>query len=178
MHFLSQLLLLYPSLLAPPYTAGTIPNDNNFNPRTSCEVRLLIGENHVWNIWFQSTHLVWGATNALIVVLYMSHISIHAPRVRCDLSDIFLWALPDISIHAPRVRCDRNLCSFSIARYNFNPRTSCEVRQKSEDVVQLQSHFNPRTSCEVRRYCPNAVKTSIKFQSTHLVWGATVLIIR
>lgn len=28
MHFLSQLLLLYPSLLAPPYTAGTIPNDD------------------------------------------------------------------------------------------------------------------------------------------------------
>ncbi len=33
---------------------------------------------------------------------------------------------------------------------DFNPRTSCEVRQQCLTRIKSQCHFNPRTSCEVR----------------------------
>ena len=35
-----------------------------------------------------------------------------------------------ISIHAPRVRCDLNYGDTVTLEINFNPRTSCEVRQQ------------------------------------------------
>ena len=60
----------------------------NFNPRTSCEVRPDVER----------------------MTTSGNKISIHAPRVRCDVF------MPDtgknavgISIHAPRVRCDRKI---------------------------------------------------------------------
>ena len=56
-------------------------------------------------------------------------ISIHAPRVRCD---VLVWdeggKLKNISIHAPRVRCDTLLSMLFLHFFYFNPRTSCEVR--------------------------------------------------
>ena len=56
-----------------------------FNPRTSCEVRRTIETK------FQ----------------ILTDISIHAPRVRCDLDEIVdKLDSQIISIHAPRVRCD------------------------------------------------------------------------
>ena len=167
---------------------------SNFNPRTSCEVRLRLCKQH----------------------LLRSAISIHAPRVRCDCR----LYLPQprrrlISIHAPRVRCDykynrrfrtdsyfnpRTSCEvrhslLSLHRCsdgNFNPRTSCEVRPIQEydrhaghtisihaprvrcdnplsDICCQYTHFNPRTSCEVRLYICNLRDFFIEFQSTHLV---------
>ena len=81
---------------------------NNFNPRTSCEVRLQepIAHPH-------------GLT-----------ISIHAPLARCDLKlkrkaqEVF------ISIHAPLARCDALPVGTASGHAYFNPRTSCEVRPK------------------------------------------------
>ena len=129
------------------------PHHSYFNPRTSCEVRPLIFriDQIAWGISihaprvrcdqirsliplfdviFQSTHLVWGATayefwrwieiqhfnprtscevrhNVFGSLGMTGEISIHAPRVRCDLFEFccFLRAFC-ISIHAPRVRCD------------------------------------------------------------------------
>ena len=80
-------------------------------------------------ILFQSTHLVWGATYDDFLHLSSSHISIHAPRVRCD-------------------------------------------RMSGLDSV-IGVHFNPRTSCEVRRKHTCGDNRHDRFQSTHLVWGAT-----
>ena len=64
------------------------------------------------------------------VISWRIYISIHAPRVRCDISSRFLkhWLL----------------------------------------------YFNPRTSCEVRRYIDMDDTRDKIFQSTHLVWGATI----
>ena len=78
----------------------------HFNPRTSCEVRLLTSIGGILPWIFQSTHLVWGATSHTELRPSGSGISIHAPRVRCDLIPF-----PSLS-----------------GRMYFNPRTSCEVR--------------------------------------------------
>ena len=168
-----------------------------FNPRTSCEVRRLIWWTGRHTTIFQSTHLVWGATFYNFKHDKDRIISIHAPRVRCDdemahgvtcnyyfnprtscevrralhcnafwfslfQSTHLVWGATwlyrltitviTISIHAPRVRCDfLHFLLLSIVCY-FNPRTSCEVRP-------LPFYWRNRIS---------------KFQSTHLVWGATL----
>ncbi len=126
--------------------------DNNFNPRTSCEVRQKKKCSLFVIFLFQSTHLVWGATPAENSAVYGRYaISIHAPRVRCDKINVaqqekYNYFNPRtscevrlsgttsficiyyISIHAPRVRCDLRACIRRIGYLNFNPRTSCEVR--------------------------------------------------
>ncbi len=56
-----------------------------------------------------------------------------------------------ISIHAPRAGCDWSVM----------------------DEVPELVHFNPRTPCEVRRCISSQNTTSIRFQSTHPVRGAT-----
>ena len=150
--------------------------DVYFNPRTSCEVRPfpwdMYKENEEFQsthlVWgatfskislmnglklFQSTHLVWGATSNEPILRWIERISIHAPRVRCDnLFPHILSSFLVISIHAPRVRCDQMIPFWSVVHYNFNPRTSCEVRL-------------PETWTEG--------DMMMVFQSTHLVWGAT-----
>ena len=101
-------------------------------------------------------------------------ISIHAPRVRCDIGpyelvsqiknfnprtscEVRLLTNTDapavlvISIHAPRVRCDSSFAAFRHPALYFNPRTSCEVRPFIEEAGGVSDDFNPRTSCEVRR---------------------------
>ena len=172
----------------------------DFNPRTSCEVRLIRKEKYDGYCKFQSTHLVWGAT-------FYAHKD---------------WQKGNISIHAPRVRCDI-LEEVALQEYiHFNPRTSCEVRlsltvsgeksclfqsthlvwgattSKCTEKTRKETYFNPRTSCEVRhrRHNRGSNTSSIsihaprvrcdtflsfylppvkKFQSTHLVWGATAV---
>ena len=148
--------------------------DSYFNPRTSCEVRHNRIWKEVWRWLFQSTHLVWGATRSVsrwwlkksnfnprtscevrpvntaeygTAVPISIHaprvrcditrpngeteyaISIHAPRVRCDFAFVFYFLFCIISIHAPRVRCDRTVIMWCCFLFYFNPRTSCEVRQ-------------------------------------------------
>ena len=145
-----------------------------FNPRTSCEVRRLKIAIVFCLVKFQSTHLVWGATFFTGAYGLPKHISIHAPRVRCDV--LRHKHLPETSY--------------------FNPRTSCEVRltlwKKCQGAILFQSthlvwgatlifpkiidekrNFNPRTSCEVRRSNSKTGDSQYLFQSTHLVWGAT-----
>ena len=81
-------------------------------------------------------------------------ISIHAPRVGCDVVEqpgADLDAL--ISIHAPRVGCDDFWGGAGSWRNNFNPRTPCGVR------------LSLPTSSAIWEI----------FQSTHPVWGATTL---
>ena len=118
---------------------------------------------------------MWGATISINNLRFIRVISIHAPRVRCDEYPI------------------RELCLF----FDFNPRTSCEVRRiitlgagetavfqsthlvwgatdKVTRLVRIWKYFNPRTSCEVRLDTLTVTVYADKFQSTHLVWGATV----
>ena len=87
------------------------------------------------------------------------NISIHAPRVGCDLfgaevnSQTFgfqsthpVWGAtwppasrvrhPAISIHAPRVGCDHGRPRWASLFYHFNPRTPCGVRRSLESVLK------------------------------------------
>ena len=79
-----------------------------FNPRTPCGVR------HIQLVGTEDNNLI----------------SIHAPRVGCDLMRLWYGYITHISIHAPRVGCDDFVMSHKI-KYgtDFNPRTPCGVRQ-------------------------------------------------
>ena len=106
---------------------------------------------------FQSTHPVWGATALCDVMDWNYEISIHAPRVGCDIRpdrpkrekmnfnprtpcgvrqvwgqvvDTFLR----ISIHAPRVGCDANGTTTPSTTSYFNPRTPCGVRPRTSST--------------------------------------------
>ena len=125
----------------------------NFNPRTPCGVRRTTRIVITTITRFQSTHPVWGATLGLSIIGSIFGISIHAPRVGCD-SKLGIWYDQlKISIHAPRVGCDD--------RRKYRHFRNC--------------YFNPRTPCGVRLVLVNGDSATVKFQSTHPVWGATGL---
>ena len=65
-------------------SAGLQFHQPDFNPRTSCEVRL----------------------NTVIAFVAICHISIHAPLARCDSKTSVKKYEAMISIHAPLARCD------------------------------------------------------------------------
>ena len=179
-----------------PTAAGSVPS-RDFNPRTPCGVRHDLHEGHgvgkgfqsthpVWgatrrllgclkdSALFQSTHPVWGATSVVIRDGLPQEISIHAPRVGCDvrrpprrLNDI-------ISIHAPRVGCDAVRPPVPSGSVDFNPRTPCGVRQHEvelPDGFSVISIHAPRVGCDAR--LTRSLGTVWTFQSTHPVWGAT-----
>ena len=141
-------------------------------PRMGCDNRMVDCAKRPRT--FQSTHPVWGATKRRTSCRLRRHISIHAPRMGCDSqrkqilthsvafqSTHPVWgatidprkigAYKVISIHAPRMGCDIGLA---------------RVRRRAV-------YFNPRTPYGVRQYFDAARTTSISFQSTHPVWGAT-----
>ena len=105
---------------------------------------------------FQSTHPVWGATwdfpGLVAVKCYFN------PRTPCGVRPAAPYpnftVLFVISIHAPRVGCDMlNFFKTSAFVKNFNPRTPCGVRLPWEVLADLGDlHFNPRTPCGVRRF--------------------------
>ena len=169
----------------------------DFNPRTPCGVRRARDFQEPGTPEFQSTHPVWGATPGISEQSGGVQISIHAPRVGCDMACCHNCPkLCTISIHAPRVGCDRRCCTASSWLSYFNPRTPCGVRPPALATMSGYYDFNPRTPCGVRR-CPHhsahpSAPISIhaprvgcdahvvfilavmqEFQSTHPVWGAT-----
>ena len=79
---------------------------------------------------FQSTHPAWGATIIGSCVFVMIAISIHAPRVGCDVS--FLanpWCF-----------------------FYFNPRTPRGVRQANPFIICNAEHISihaPRVGCDL-----------------------------
>ena len=164
-------------------------------PRVRCDAYIVMGVlNH---LSFQSTHLVWGATFYSALPTWKHSISIHAPRVRCDSSDLvmispFFYFNPRtscevrhissfsnrkeliISIHAPRVRCDFVSWLVLYLVSYFNPRTSCEVRHKLFIPLRIAyiSIHAPRVRCDIEQCWHSECGSA--FQSTHLVWGATL----
>ena len=126
------------------------------------------------SLQFQSTHPVWGATFCVPCKKYNDSISIHAPRMGCDVKVVDgltkeqefqsthpVWGATHnrrkglsgmvISIHAPRMGCD----------------------DKNNISTRYDSHFNPRTPYGVRHKVVVSGTDTDTFQSTHPVWGAT-----
>ena len=81
----------------------------------------------------------------------------------------------NISIHAPRVGCDVAGIFYTIRQSDFNPRTPCGVRPFSPFGSRAVIYFNPRTPWGVRLRLLNTQSYTTKFQSTHPVWGATAV---
>ena len=82
---------------------------NSFNSRTPCGVRPKATQTTTTANKFQFTHPVWGATESEDPKLAGSDVSIHAPRVGCDVR---------YCLYARSIRC-------------FNSRTPCGVRPAS-----------------------------------------------
>ena len=67
------------------FTIKIIAISQNFNPRTPYGVRLLRIKIIACHKAFQSTHPVWGATRVAVIGIILIIISIHAPRMGCDI---------------------------------------------------------------------------------------------
>ena len=167
-----------------------------FNPRTSCEVRpfavlttfvavvISIHAPHarcdgkklatkLVIITFQSTHLMRGAT--FILVIYWSllkfqstHLMRGATFYRPSNDNIC-----EISIHAPHARCDGTQTISLEGYFDFNPRTSCEVRQYARVFLFLQVQFQSTHLMRGATLLTTSARQTDLFQSTHLMRGAT-----
>ena len=145
----------------------------NFNPRSSCEERLLCKFKGERLVLFQSTLLMRGATSPNTLLMATFYISIHAPHARSD--SICPVHSVQITYFNPRSSCEERLHGLDslILLHNFNPRSSCEERRNVLSSQAYHHHFNPRSSCEERRYEVDVMECVVKFQSTLLMRGAT-----
>ena len=123
-------------------------------------------------------------------------ISIHAPRMGCDVRDNERVLVEVISIHAPRMGCDSCStsrsglpCSFqsthpvwgattirAVADNDLGisihaPRMGCDGSLKTRPHCGQISIHAPRMGCDCSWCARKALLC--KFQSTHPVWGAT-----
>ena len=153
--------------------ASALYRGGHFNPRTPCGVRPAGDGVMDRQRIFQSTHPVWGATG----------------------DGGLQGGLPQISIHAPRVGCDMVIGILNGAIGDFNPRTPCGVRhdmliEQSNDHEFQSTHpvWGATTPWRLLSQCPrisiHAPRVGCdqemllypekrRFQSTHPVWGAT-----
>ena len=125
---------------------------------------------------FQVTHPVWGATHTKARNAADLAVSIHAPRVGCDIRFCFGFFEYAVSIHAPRVGCD--LCvdgaSNNGASFQFThpvwgatgeahpawadagvsihaPRVGCDSADEQQRGVTLVSIHAPRVGCDTQQ---------------------------
>ena len=127
----------------------------DFNPRTSYEVRRRHPE----------------------IRLCVSDISIHAPLTRCDVRKWYARIRCIISIHAPLTRCDNPFTTENIHNGVFQSTHLLRGATHRHDPGCCRSFdFNPRTSYEVRQSRPRIPFLIYLFQSTHLLRGATSLV--
>ena len=128
---------------------------------------------------FQSTHPLRGATSPLSVHRIFGVISIHAPLAGCDIRISGSSSNPQLFQSTHPLRGATTVGSLSqLLRPYFNPRTPCGVRQDTVGGLVLCMDFNPRTPCGVRQVIIIRSKDPrVKFQSTHPLRGATILII-
>ncbi len=101
---------------------------------------------------FQFTHPVWGAT-----------ISPEAYTARLS-----------VSIHAPRVGCDNTNLRRMQSNSSFNSRTPCGVRLSALGYQEIEGRVSihaPRVGCDYTAH--TLQELFLEFQFTHPVWGAT-----
>ena len=155
--------------------AVSLASREHFNPRSSCEERLISfviandiptfqstllmrgattrSRLHLRNCVFQSTLLMRGATSCTVLyravtVRFQSTLLMRGATV----PPARLMTRWHISIHAPHARSDmRTLIALS-----------------------TRSYFNPRSSCEERLLLSSFRALSVLFQSTLLMRGATL----
>ena len=151
----------------------------NFNPRTSCEVRLLVWALCGHDVKFQSTHLLRGATSSTGEYPPLGIFqSTHLLRGATDGQGVRPGS-GCISIHAPLARCDRRGELAFWLQFNFNPRTSCEVRPSAGYTkTTTETIFQSTHLLRGATKDGYILRTSKRFQSTHLLRGATFSIVK
>ena len=124
-------------------------------PRVGCD--RISGFKWVHPISFQSTHPVWGATlqSTSISMLNILHFN---PRTPCGVrhgGGTCCGRRRSISIHAPRVGCDLTLPWLAASTKKFQ--STHPVWGATERVIRFCRagvNFNPRTPCGVRHLGP------------------------
>ena len=123
---------------------------------------------------FQSTLLMRGATYALTVRAPGEQISIHAPHARSDAAARDRNAVLHISIHAPHARSDMMSTRSARTSSNFNPRSSCEERQKEWAKFTGDIKFQSTLLMRGATVAGMKYREIAEFQSTLLMRGATL----
>ena len=171
-----------------------------FNPRTPCGVRQTGGEITWTRCWFQSTHSLRSATGDCASYSSVSssfnprtpcgvrlniesssdeeeeEVSIHALLAECDQWLLSRGYTPTVSIHALLAECDQWLLS-----RGYTPTVSihallAECDTSNRPLRRCFTRFNPRTPCGVRRRRPVPGAWTSRFQSTHSLRSATVVV--
>ena len=132
-----------------------------FNSRTPCGVRLPRNKNFGSLAGFNS-RTPCGVRPESIDPFRNSTVSIHAPRVGCDLPYCVEVLALVVSIHAPRVGCDSAPQHIAQSLASFNSRTPCGVRLEFlfEVLLSAVSIHAPRVGCDsgaVHTLCDKAV---------------------
>ena len=126
----------------------------NFNPRTPCGVRRRSGWQRRLPCGISIHAPRVGCDMVEPKPFALLFISIHAPRVGCDGTGGTITGVGEISIHAPRVGCDNRFPPMPGTQSDFNPRTPCGVRQALGGKVPLVWRISihaPRVGCD----CPS-----------------------
>ena len=118
---------------------------------------------------------MWGATQVAHRLEEQRSISIHAPRVGCDIRPS-PRAGPTGKFQSTHPVWGATLQhGLTHGRQrDFNPRTPCGVRLPVPGAPQTYERISihaPRVGCDRKR--PGDHRRSSGFQSTHPVWGAT-----
>ena len=169
----------------------------HFNPRSSCEERLHADNTAVYQLTFQSTLLMRGATRVEKRLDDTARISIHAPHARSDDTDkitrttvndfnprssceerrchaVCMSFLSCISIHAPHARSDHAPGKPWALVYRISihaPHARSDLRHRADDVAaDISIHAPHARSDGTWKACYNKPD---RFQSTLLMRGAT-----
>ena len=133
-------------------TLYNLQNLAGFNPRTSCEVRLL---------------------PPLLSSKYIG-VSIHAPLARCDTTSSQAKRQSCTFQSTHLLRGATTICKLVIASWKgFNPRTSCEVRLSLRPSSKSRPKFQSTHLLRGATFLDGIITLEEVFQSTHLLRGAT-----
>ena len=122
-----------------------------FNSRTPCGVRREIIARAGFDSKFQFTHPVWGATSHFCARrLFQAMFQFTHPVWGATSALGYQEIEGRVSIHAPRVGCDFTSLYLLITESSFNSRTPCGVRPLQLGRMGVIQCFNSRTPCGVR----------------------------
>ncbi len=130
---------------------------------------------HYFSIVFQSTHPGWGATDIQNQMQKSNQVSIHAPRVGCDVPIVsFTPRIFWVSIHAPRVGCDCKLFHLLRSAVGFqSTHPGWGATSDIFDVFFAKTFQSTHPGWGATSYNPFRL-LAYQFQSTHPGWGATL----
>ena len=125
---------------------------SSFNSRTPCGVRHIARGLYSPIVCFNSRTPCGVRLVRLLDDAHTLNVSIHAPRVGCDIMRLLVPHRDIVSIHAPRVGCDimsaHELVHVALFQFTHPVWGATLARYR---VTAMLSSFNSRTPCGVRR---------------------------